>query len=142
MAKPKKDKGVLAYRLILTFIIVLAVGGFAIAYWSQKPTNQPVADSGKLAALAECLTSKGAKMYGTYWCPHCQQQKKDFGIAFEKINYIECAVPNDPRAPQVQACADAGIKGYPTWMWPDGSTLEGDQSFKNLADKAGCPWTE
>lgn len=141
MSKPKKDKGVLAYRLVLTLIIVLAVGGFAVAYWAQKPKNEPIVDNSKMASLAECLTTKGAKMYGTYWCPHCQQQKKEFGAAFEKVNYIECSEQGNPRS-QLQVCADAGIKGYPTWMWPDGSTLEGPQSFKALADKSGCPWTE
>jgi len=28
--------------------------------------------------FAKCLTQKGAKMYGTFWCPHCQNQKKEF----------------------------------------------------------------
>jgi hypothetical protein len=141
MAKPTKDKGVLAYRLVLTLIIMLAVGGFAIAYWSQKPKNQPVVNAGKLETLASCLSSKGLKMYGAYWCSHCQQQKKDFGAAFSKINYVECSDQNSPND-QLKVCADAGIKGYPTWVTADGSFMEGPQTFKALADKAGCEWTE
>lgn len=141
MTKPKKDKSVLAYRLIVTMVVVLTVGGFAIAYWSQKSPAQAPADDAKVTALAECLTSKGMKMYGTYWCPHCQDQKKEFGAAFSKINYIECSEQGNPRS-QLQVCADAGIKGYPTWVTPDGSQMTGPQTFKELADKAGCPWTE
>jgi hypothetical protein len=141
MAKSKKDKSVLAYRLIVTVVVVLVVGVFGIAYWSQKPRAQAPTDDAKVVALAECLTSKGLKMYGTYWCPHCKDQKKEFGSAWSKINYIECSEQGNPRS-QLKVCADAGIEGYPTWVTPDGSKLTGPQTFKALADKAGCDWTE
>lgn len=63
--------------------------------------------------LAQHLRQIGAKMYGAYWCGHCQSQKELFGQAFNQIRYIEC----DPRGrnPQPQLCAQAGIEGYPTW---------------------------
>jgi hypothetical protein len=142
MAKNSKtDPSVLAYRTIIGAIIVLAVGGFAVVYWSNRPVNTVPVDDTKMAKLAECLTQAGAKMYGTYWCPHCQKQKKEFGGAIEKVNYVECADQANPRV-QMQACTDAGVTGYPTWIFADGSRLEGEQTFKQLADKAGCPWTE
>lgn len=66
-------------------------------------------------SLAKCLSDKGVKMYGAYWCPHCQNQKKAFGDSFKYINYIECA---DGQNGQTQICKDNGITGYPTWEFP------------------------
>ncbi len=67
-----------------------------------------------LEALAQHLTRSGAQFYGAYWCPHCQDQKRLFGAAAERLPYIEC----NPRsrgqlAPQ---CSRAGITGFPTWI--------------------------
>ncbi len=87
----------------------------------------------KIDKLANCLTEKGAVMYGAYWCPHCQEQKERFGAAFSKINYVECEV-------QKQKCADDNIKGLPTWRFKDGSSAEGAQELSVLAKKAGCGW--
>ena len=30
-------------------------------------------------ALTQHLKQVGAKMYGAFWCPHCQEQKQLFG---------------------------------------------------------------
>lgn len=46
-------------------------------------------------SLAKCLSDKGVKMYGAFWCGHCQNQKAEFNGNLEKYNiYVEC----DPRA--------------------------------------------
>jgi hypothetical protein len=87
-------------------------------------------------SFAECLTEKGAKMYGTWWCGHCRQQKELFGAAFSKINYIECSPEGSQE--MLQECRDAGIEGYPTWKFEDGSHLGGARSFEDLAEKTGC----
>lgn len=71
---------------------------------------------GKYDAFAKCLTEKGVKMYGAYWCGHCQNQKKAFGDSFKYVNYIECADPNSQK--QLDVCAKEGIEGYPTWEFP------------------------
>lgn len=86
-------------------------------------------------ALAKCLTASGAKMYGAYWCPHCQDQKTEFGTAVEYLPYVECDVKG-PNA-QVQACNDAGITGYPTWII-NGKKYQGAQSLDKLKELAGC----
>lgn len=142
MTKANNDKSVIVYRTIIALIVVLIVGGFAFVYLSNKATTETVKSTDpRVAALADCLTAAGAKMYGTYWCPHCQAQKENFGEAFAKIDYVECADRNNPRV-QTQSCTDAGITGYPTWVFADGSRLEGDQTFKDLAAKTNCPWSE
>lgn len=92
---------------------------------------------GQYDAFAQCLTEKGAKMYGAYWCPHCQNQKKKFGKSFSKVTYIECAQPGNPNA-QVKECQDAKISGYPTWTFPDDTRVEGEMSLEALAEKTGC----
>ncbi len=87
--------------------------------------------------FAQCLTDKGVKMYGAWWCPHCAAQKKLFGDAFAKINYVECS-PNGSKDTS-QECKDAGVKSFPTWMFPDGTNLTGEQTFDTLGAKVGCP---
>lgn len=87
-------------------------------------------------SFAECLTEKGTTMYGAWWCPHCQAQKALFGTAFKKVQYIECS-PNQTRT-MSQECQDAGIEGYPTWKFADGSQVSGEQTFAALADRSGC----
>jgi uncharacterized membrane protein len=69
----------------------------------------------RLRALAEHLDAIDARFYGASWCPHCQQQKQLFGASARRLPYVECS-PEGPRAPQADACREAGIEGYPTWI--------------------------
>ena len=94
---------------------------------------------GTYDALAKCLSEKGAKFYGAFWCPHCQDQKDIFGSSVEFLPYIECSDPNEKNSSIFQqACKDANIKSYPTWVFADGSRLVGKQELSTLADKTGC----
>jgi len=111
--------------VIVVIVAVIIVAGFLIFINSEAPPN-PALD-----AFAECLTSRGAVMYGADWCSHCQNEKKAFGQSFRLVQYVEC--PDDP-----QKCLEAGIKGYPTWMFPDGRKLEGEQGLTRLASESGC----
>ena len=86
--------------------------------------------------FAQCLTDKGVKMYGAWWCPHCQKQKALFGNSFSKMKYIECSAPGTQQMNQV--CREANIKGYPTWEFGDGSRVSGEQSLEDLGKKVGC----
>lgn len=132
----QEDRRAGILRTVILVVIIFIVGSIAVIRLSEEGGGPSSAET---AALAECLTEKGAKMYGAYWCSHCIAQKKLFGAAFDKVDYIECATPGNPRQ-QTQACDDAGIKGYPTWTFADGSHLSGEISLEALADKAGCPF--
>jgi len=55
------------------FILLVAI----VLYFMSKP--------GFYDEFAQCLTDKGVKMYGAYWCPHCQAQK----ALFEKHEMFE-----------------------------------------------------
>ena len=81
--------------------------------------------------FANCLNEYGAVMYGAYWCSHCNEQKEMFGNSTKKLNYVECTE-------EVNKCVEAGIQGYPTWKFADGSSLPGRQDFGTLAKKTGC----
>ena len=101
---------------------------FLAACTPSLPQN---GEPGILDDFAQCLTEKGAIFYGTEWCPHCKKQKKMFGNSVRYINFVDCDKEKD-------ACATAGVKGYPTWKFADGTSLSGTQFLKTLAEKTGC----
>ncbi|MBI2675280.1 MAG: hypothetical protein HYX24_02385 [Candidatus Aenigmarchaeota archaeon] len=90
---------------------------------------------GKYDSFAKCLTDSGAKMYGAFWCPHCEEQKKMFSTSWSKVNYIECS--NADRT-QTEVCKQARITGYPTWEFRDGKRAEGLLTFEKLSQMSGC----
>ncbi len=116
--------------------VLFTIAGIAVVALLGYVTTRPSAPSA-YDSFAQCLTDKGVKMYGAWWCPHCQAQKKLFGTAFKKVTSVECS-PNDSRDMSSQ-CKDANIKGYPTWVFADGSRLEGERTFEALSTKSGCP---
>ncbi len=116
--------------LILFGLAGLAVVGL-LAYVVTRPSVPSTYD-----AFAQCLSDKGVKMYGAWWCPHCQAQKKLFGTAFKKINYVECS-PGGTKTMSAVCKAD-GIEGYPTWVFADKTRASGEQSFADLSLKTGC----
>jgi len=105
--------------------IGVAVIAVVILLYSQQSKN------GNLDAFARCLADKSVAMYGADWCLRCQNEKKAFGDSFRFVPYVEC--PDDP-----QKCLAAGINGYPTWIFPDGDKLEGEQGLEKLSLLSGC----
>ncbi len=117
-------------RLILYAVVTLLVIGAVYFFYHR---NEHQHDS-----FARCLTDRGVKMYGAYWCPHCQDQKEKFGASFKKVNYIECGVQGDPHA-QSQACKDENVKHYPTWQFPPmGERVERIFTLDELSERTGC----
>jgi phage baseplate assembly protein gpV len=112
---------------LLVLVAAIAIGLYAFTRHRQ---------SNRLNAFAQCLADKGAKMYGAYWCPHCADQKERFGDSFKYAPYVECGVKGS-RTP-APACVDAGIKHYPTWVFADGSRVEGDHDLEFLSQATGC----
>jgi uncharacterized membrane protein len=106
----------------------------------QLPYAAPVIDNKSTAYsrdLAAFLTARGAKMYGAFWCSHCEDQKELFGSG-AAVPYVECFPDGWQRGtPLAEACANVGITGFPTWVMPDGEKLEGDKALKELAAAAG-----
>ncbi len=118
------------YILFISIGIIVLASVVAFMQWAARP--KPTA---ALEGFAECLTAKGVKMYGAYWCPHCQNQKEIFGDSFKHITYIECASNENLKK---KTCEQAGIQGFPTWVFADGSRLEGEKSLEILSEKSQC----
>jgi hypothetical protein len=112
-------------------IAVLIVAAFAAAYYLG--TRKRVS---RLDAFAQCVASKGAKMYGLYWCPHCEEQKEMFESAFQYVNYTECGIKGEHK--ETESCLAAGVKNFPTWEFPSGERHEGAMPLTALAEKTGC----
>ena len=92
-------------------------------------------DPHKFDEFAACLTEADLVMYGTDWCPHCQDQKQMFGDAFDLIEYYNCDFN--------QALCDAkGVEGYPTWHVGSDFFGTGVQTFYDFADASGCELPE
>ncbi|MFZ0286162.1 MAG: hypothetical protein WAL32_13110 [Terriglobales bacterium] len=118
--------------LLLKIVIVVAILVVGAGLYFLLRTKQ----NSRMDAFARCLTTKGAKMYGAYWCPHCADQKELFGSSFQYAPYIECGIKGSHA--EAQVCVDAGIKHFPTWIFADGIRVEGTQSLALLGDTTGC----
>ena len=110
-------------------IVVVGLIVFAANQSAQQSAPSPY------DAFAQCLTDAGVTMYGAWWCSHCENQKELFGSAFDNVQYVECSTP---ARTMNQTCQDAGIQGYPTWVFADGSRTAGEQSLETLAQTSGC----
>lgn len=119
--------GKLRYKIIFTFCAAILVAVPSFLIWR----NSVAKSNSELDAFAKCLAGKGVVMYGAEWCAYCNAEKLAFGNAFQYIPYIEC--------PQnIGLCLEKKINGYPTWIFSDGSRLEGAQGIKKLSEKSGC----
>lgn len=118
-------------------LIVLVV----VFYFSAKAitnyTGRVVADmnSNSIEGFAKCLTEHGVKMYGAYWCGHCQNQKRMFGDAVQYVDYIECDVGGENS--HADLCSQKEIGGYPTWEIK-GEFYPGEMNLAKLAELSGC----
>ncbi len=92
-----------------------------------------------LIDFAKCLSSRGAVMYGAYWCPHCAEQKATLGGGLPHIKYIECDAKSPDGRPEL--CQKANIQSYPTWIMPRQNPLIGSQTLAELSTWSGCPST-
>lgn len=115
---------------IYWIIGIIIIGGLIalLVREGQKP--------GKYDGFAQCINDSGAKFYGAFWCPHCQNQKAAFGRSAKLLPYVECS-ERDGKG-QLPVCTDAGIEGYPTWIFADGTRQSGNLPFETLSEKTGC----
>lgn len=111
---------------------VLIVAALGLAYYVVNRMQH------KHDAFARCLTERGVKMYGAWWCPHCIEQKEAFGASFEYVPYVECGIKGDTHG-QTQVCKDDNVKHYPTWQFPPtGERVERVFTLQELSDRTGC----
>jgi len=113
------------------FVTILLIAGAFVGVWYLGKWRVRK----KVDTFAQCLTDKGAVMYGLFWCPHCEEQKEMFGSSFRNIHYVECGTPDHHEQPQ---CSAEGLKDFPTWKFADGQREVGGMSLRELGAKTGC----
>jgi hypothetical protein len=118
-------------KIILSAVLIVAALG--VAYYLGRRSQH------KYDGFAQCLKDRGAKMYGAWWCPHCQEQKEKFGeTSFKLAPYVECGVPGDIRGKN-PVCQEEGITHYPTWQFPPtGQRVERVFTLEELSERTGC----
>ncbi len=115
---------------IKTLAFVVIAAAFLLSSCSDSLGDRYV-------GFAQCLSDKSAVMYGAYWCPHCANQKKLFGAeGFSRVSYVECDARGADAKPEI--CAQKDIKGYPTWIFADGTRLSGEIPLATLGEKTKC----
>ena len=122
--RPKAGQNkVLSYIVVLVLLTSAFLGG---RYYRNH----------KYDSFAKCLANKQARMYGLYWCPHCADQKAEFGSSFRYVPYVECAIRGSHEmAPE---CKAAGVKLFPSWQFGGDPPKEGVLSLQALSEKTGC----
>jgi hypothetical protein len=131
-----ENKKILLPLGIVLVVTIIASG--ALAYVSKKSSGGVSDDT--YVALAQCIKDSGAKFYGAFWCPHCQNQKKAFGNGADLLPYVECSLPDGKT--QTEECKTAGVQSYPTWEFPGGGRATGEIKLASLAELTGCAMPE
>merc|ERR1712176_661758 len=81
-----------------------------------KPEHPPLRTSSGAAevALAKHLAKIDAKCYTAWWCPHCQEQRENFGREAAAVApFVQCAQLDQK---QNALCKEKDIPSYPTWI--------------------------
>jgi hypothetical protein len=121
-------------RMRIAIWILVAIAAAAGGYLYVKSAPPP---NGKYDSFAKCIANTSTTFYGAFWCPHCHDQKNEFGNSAQYLPYVECSLPDG--STQTQVCIDKNIQSYPTWYFPDGSSSTGELSLDILSQKTGCP---
>ncbi len=131
-----KFSGVKTLLLGLCVVLVVLAGSFSLQYDQLAEAKLPVyeitpADS-YTVSLAKYMGSRGAVMFGSYKCSHCNEQKKMFGRAFKYIKYVECQGPEA----NPSLCFARGVQNFPTWEI-NGKYYQGALSLERLSSLSG-----
>lgn len=115
-------------KYALIAVIIIAAAAASAFFLLGSP--------GKYDDFAKCLSGKGVKMYGAFWCPHCNAQKDEFGSSWQYMTYVECSTPDGKG--QTLFCQQQNITGYPTWEFGDGSRVASEMTFQELSQRTNC----
>lgn len=83
-------------------------------------------DDATPTSLAAKLSAADASCFGTAWCGFTKKQLEEVSAVSASFKYVDCEEHAD-------ACKDAGINAYPTWMI-NGKKHEGFMSSQRLED--------
>jgi len=125
------QKSIKRMRIAIWVLVAIAILVGVFLYFRTVPPP-----NGKYDAFAKCISNASTTFFGSFWCPHCHDQKNEFGNSAQYLPYVECSLPD--ASGQTQVCIDNKIQEYPTWQFSDGSRVSGVQSLQTLAEKTGC----
>ena len=128
-------KSIKQYLVWSVIGVVVLIAVVLLVNYIEQPNPSVNYDS-----FVKCLKEKGAVFYGAFWCPVCKKQKEMFGKSAKSLSYVECST-SDGKG-QLQACKDRNIRGYPTWVFKDGSRELGELKPERLSEKTNCPLPE
>jgi len=117
--------------IVIVFVLFMHFSG--VFYRAAGP-EQPY-----LKALAVHLYDSGARFYGAYWCPVCQQQKALFEASADRLPYVECT-PEGRGGVVNFACVANNVNDYPTWI-VQGRRHTGVVPVDELARLSGFEWS-
>ncbi len=122
-------------KYVYVLLVIVVIGLIVLAKNNSTRVTDDPAYFSALDTFAQCLGDAGAKFYGAYWCPHCQEQKRMFENS-KQLPYVECSTPDGNGRTQI--CVEMEIESYPTWILEDGTRLGGVQQLDTLAENTGC----
>lgn len=148
-AQPEYGVGGYRPRLaVFAFVGLLSIGAlwtlslpgeddpYEVMVERYKPNHPPVRSKSSAAemALARHMAAKGAACYTAWWCPHCQEQRENFGAEGAALApFVQCSTPE--RTPNDE-CKAFDIESYPTWII-DGKRYKGGYDLAELAKLTG-----
>jgi len=110
------------YLIFIAVGLIVILGGWAIMNYMQKP--------GDYDSFAQCLSEKGAIVYGNDFCSYTIKQLNFFGKSKQYLNYVKCS---DNEA----LCDSKNVQVTPTWEI-DGKMYPQVQDFQMLSSVSGC----
>lgn len=113
------------YLIIVAVVVALIL--IAVSQLITKTTGYSIKEP-EISELAQCLSSKGAVMYGLDTCSHCKDQKAMFGLSFQYIDYKPCEK-------DILGCNK--LQGVPAWII-NNQTYYGTQDLEKLKELSGC----
>jgi len=124
-------------------LVIVAIFVLFVPEKNRNEKNQGEVLAGPYDEFAQCLYSKGMRMYGSVTCSFCARQRTLFGNSFHFVKEIEC----DPRNShsEVERCIAKNISHTPTWILEDeiGNDVHrfdpGVISLEKLSEVSECP---
>lgn len=100
-----------------------------------------------LVAFAKALAASGTRYYGAAWCPHCTATKELFQDGGDFLPFIEVTNLDSPVTLNAVGNgtdltlnpSGVPITSFPTWEFPDGTRLEGEQTLATISQRSGVP---
>jgi hypothetical protein len=123
-------------------LVLLGLVSLLVAAGCTSGADAAHPQTPEFTEFAQCITTSGTLMYGSFTCLSCKKQRESFGATFSEITEIECH-PNGEN-PQVELCLQKDIAKTPTWIrevnGQETGRLEGFQSYEALAALSGCTY--